>query len=222
MAVLGGLPYIDAFWAGSVGDRPGEIPARVVRGCTTFTIWTRHRPDRDEPHELPRFSINGADNDCTAPRSANPDAWRPSPASSRDFIASPKNNLYRSLHTTVIGPTPSHRAADPNRGDGPRRRPGIAAGFSSSAGSRRTTARKAATVAARPPPVWITLSGCGTCVAGRPARSTRCASSSRCAAPRARDNCVGGHPAPCHGPAQLRSTWPALGPDIGDRCIAAP
>ncbi|MCX5066453.1 HD domain-containing protein [Micromonospora lupini] len=58
------------------------------------------------PYDLPRISVvvDGPATDCYAALGAIHGTWRPVPGRFKDFIASPKNNLYRSLHTSVCGP----------------------------------------------------------------------------------------------------------------------
>jgi GTP pyrophosphokinase len=88
--------HIDA----TVGARPRHY----------YSIWkdTLHA-GHPVAHDLPRIAIvvDGPRNDCYTTLGTLHSMWHPVPGRFKDFIASPKNNLYRSLHTTVIGPDDS-------------------------------------------------------------------------------------------------------------------
>jgi GTP pyrophosphokinase len=88
--------------------RTAKIGARVVsRPHHLYSIWKdTYAEGHEQPHELPRIAIivTGPENDSYTALGAVHTVWRPVPGRFKDFIASPKNNLYRSLHTTVVGP----------------------------------------------------------------------------------------------------------------------
>jgi guanosine-3',5'-bis(diphosphate) 3'-pyrophosphohydrolase len=88
--------------------RRGKVTAQVsARPRHYYSIWKDTvAGGYPVPHDLPRIAIvvDGRETDCYAALGAIHGRWRPVPGRFKDFIASPKNNLYRSLHTTVRGP----------------------------------------------------------------------------------------------------------------------
>jgi GTP diphosphokinase / guanosine-3',5'-bis(diphosphate) 3'-diphosphatase len=104
-------------WLSYLDTVIGTLQPRLARGKVTATVSPRPRhyysiwkdteaSGRTQPHELPRIVIvvDGPQTDCYAALGTVHTTWRPVPGRFKDFIASPKNNLYRSLHTTVLGP----------------------------------------------------------------------------------------------------------------------
>ncbi|HEX6499261.1 MAG TPA: HD domain-containing protein [Micromonosporaceae bacterium] len=88
--------------------RRGDVRGTVhERPRHYYSIW-RDTVDggHAEPHDPPRVVVvvSGCPTDCYAALGVVHGLWRPVPGRFKDFVASPKNNLYRSLHTTVLGP----------------------------------------------------------------------------------------------------------------------
>lgn len=85
-----------------------KLNGRVIpRPRHYYTIWKdTKKAGSPAPINLPRVVVILAaeDQDCYAALGAIHQHWLPVPGRFKDFIAAPKNNLYRSLHTTVLGP----------------------------------------------------------------------------------------------------------------------
>ena len=207
-----------------------KIAGRVVaRPRHLYSIWKdTFAEGHDEPHELPRIAIivSGAENDCYTALGAMHSTWRPVPGRFKDFIASPKNNLYRSLHTTVIGPDDRAvevliRTEDMHR----NAEYGIAAGVPvRPARARRPQRPRPARAAASGGPATSTSPGCAAWSSGSGRRSTRCGSSSRCAATWPTVRCTSsstGRQLLLPANATPVDVAYALGPKSGDRCVAA-
>jgi GTP pyrophosphokinase len=88
--------------------RKAKVDADVApRPRHYYSVWKDTvAGDYPTPFDPPRIVIvvDGPETDCYAALGAIHGLWRPVPGRFKDFVASPKNNLYRSLHTTVIGP----------------------------------------------------------------------------------------------------------------------
>lgn len=80
----------------------------VVRERHLYSIHTSRHGDMTglDPFTISRISVvvRRAERDCYIALGAIHGRWRPIPARFKDFIAVPKYNLYRALHTVVIKP----------------------------------------------------------------------------------------------------------------------
>ncbi|MEO3929629.1 HD domain-containing protein [Micromonosporaceae bacterium B7E4] len=104
-------------WAGYLDDVVGQAKVVLRRDKIVSIVRRRDRHyysiwkdtvarDQTTPFDLPRIAIvvDGPDTDCYAALGSIHGLWRPVAGRFKDYIAAPKNNLYKSLHTTVIGP----------------------------------------------------------------------------------------------------------------------
>ncbi|WP_410811045.1 RelA/SpoT family protein [Micromonospora sp. 067-2] len=101
--------YLDAVAARArVALRRSRVDAEVSpRPRHLYSIWKDTiAGEHSAPYDLPRIAIvvDGPATECYAALGAIHGTWRPVAGRFKDFIASPKNNLYRSLHTSVCGP----------------------------------------------------------------------------------------------------------------------
>jgi guanosine-3',5'-bis(diphosphate) 3'-pyrophosphohydrolase len=105
----GWAEYLDNVRAkAQVALRRSRVDAKVrPRPRHYYSIWKDTvAGGHAVPLDLPRIVVivDGPETDCYAALGAIHGQWRPVAGRFKDFIASPKNNLYRSLHTTVTGP----------------------------------------------------------------------------------------------------------------------
>ena len=88
-----------------------ELDAEVEgRAKHLFSVYNKMQTQRisfDEVNDLIAFRIIIADNEirkCYEALSIIHSKWKPVPGRIKDYIAMPKTNNYRSLHTTIVGP----------------------------------------------------------------------------------------------------------------------
>jgi GTP diphosphokinase / guanosine-3',5'-bis(diphosphate) 3'-diphosphatase len=94
--------------AGNDALRRGKIEGHLIpRPRHYYTIWKDTKAAGSPfPINMPRvvLIVDEDEADCYAALGTIHQLWMPIPGRFKDFIAAPKNNLYRSLHTTVLGP----------------------------------------------------------------------------------------------------------------------
>ena len=103
--------------------KENKIQARVeARIKRLYSIWQklqRQRISIDQIYDMLALRIiTQSETDCYAVLGIIHNQWRPVPGRIKDFIAIPRNNFYKSLHTTVISEKGHRlRGADPHRRD---------------------------------------------------------------------------------------------------------
>jgi len=85
----------------------GEIEGRAKHLFSIYRKMEEQHIDLDEVYDLIAFRIildSDRESECYEALSVVHALWKPVPGRFKDYIAMPKANNYRALHTTVIGP----------------------------------------------------------------------------------------------------------------------
>jgi GTP pyrophosphokinase len=85
----------------------GEVEGRAKHLYSIYTKMEEQHIDLNEVYDLIAFRIildSDRESECYEALSVVHALWKPVPGRFKDYIAMPKANSYRALHTTVIGP----------------------------------------------------------------------------------------------------------------------
>ncbi|MGH9485001.1 MAG: RelA/SpoT family protein, partial [Terriglobales bacterium] len=84
-------------------DIPARVEGRIKRNYSIYQKLERQRIDVDQVYDLLALRIiTDSVRNCYAVLGVIHSAWTPVPGRIKDFIATPRRNMYRSLHTSVI------------------------------------------------------------------------------------------------------------------------
>jgi GTP diphosphokinase / guanosine-3',5'-bis(diphosphate) 3'-diphosphatase len=91
-------------------DIPAEISARAKHFYSIYEKMAKRGKEFNEIYDLTAMRVlveregKEGERDCYGALGVIHSLWKPMPGRFKDYIAMPKFNMYRSLHTTVIGP----------------------------------------------------------------------------------------------------------------------
>jgi GTP pyrophosphokinase len=88
---------------------PARVDARVKRAYSVYVKLKRQKISLDQVYDLLALRIiTDSVKNCYGALGVIHSEWRPVPGRIKDFIAIPRQNLYQSLHTSVVGPEGKH------------------------------------------------------------------------------------------------------------------